>query len=73
MTTTHTITYSGGFHGIAPLNLRVRVVTRDGARIGQLSEWQTKKLDRAFCPGHGCTCGGRVRASVDLNGLDGLE
>ena len=70
---TATVTYSGGFHNSSDLTLRVRVIERNGYKIGVISEGQSAKLQRHFCGISGCTCGATQRTEVDLGGLDGLE
>lgn len=70
---TATVTYSGGFHNSPDMTLRVRVIERNGYRIGQLSDGQRARLNRHFCGITGCTCGGTSRADADLGELDGLE
>jgi hypothetical protein len=56
---TQTITLSGGFHGAADIDLRVK--------NGALSTSQYKRLDKHMCGISKCICGWR---GFDLSGID---
>lgn len=66
------VTFYGGFHNCGAI--RVRVSEQQGSDIAEgfypldeiLSEGQMKRLNRHFCGVKGCTCGGVIRASVEL-------
>jgi len=55
MTTTKTISVSGGFHNIrASVTIRAKIDPRGGA---MLSQAQAKKIGNHMCPVKGCICG----------------
>lgn len=66
------MTLSGGFHNAGAIRVRVNEQQYNDLKEGFypldeiLSEGQMKNLNRHFCGVKGCTCGGVMRANVEL-------
>lgn len=54
MSTTKTITVSGGFHNASEITIRAKVDPRGGIKV---SVGQAKRLGRHMCGVKGCICG----------------
>lgn len=72
------VTFSGGFHKVAPISLRVsdkafnalEDVKNGFTDISEwvehfLSKWQESRLNKHFCGISGCTCGSYCRATIE--------
>lgn len=66
------ITFFGGFHNSNAITIRVSNETANDIREGFyplsecLTSYQLRRLNRHFCGVKGCTCGGVMRAEIEL-------
>lgn len=66
------VTFYGGFHNVGPARVRVTEEQYNDLKEGFyslseiLSSNQMMRLNRHFCGVQGCTCGGVLRASMEL-------
>lgn len=66
------VTFYGGFHNAGSIRVRVNDEQYNDVKEGFcpldeiLSEGQMNRLNRHFCGVKGCTCGGVMRATIEL-------
>lgn len=66
------VTFSGGFHNCGAVRIRVNDEQYNDIKEGFyplgeiLSGYQITRLNRHFCGVRGCTCGGVLRADIEL-------